>query len=418
VVKKNAISEDWWSVILGFFILALASLGIISWIPKIRSWTLNPLEVLGLTDINIIILTAIFLLFTIAIPIATEGKKALLQYIIGFPLLFILSFLAILISEQTTLKNWGLEYVIWALLLGLLVNSIIGIPNWFKNIIRTELYIKIGLVLLGAEILFQQILSAGFRGMIQALLVVFVVWYFCYFLALKFKLNKSLACIMATGVSICGVSAAIAAGGAIKGDPKEVSFVISIILLIALPMVIIMPFIARVLSLNDAVAGAWIGGTIDTTPAVVAAGELYSSEAMKYAAIVKMSQNALIGLAAFLLALYWTFKIEKKNGKPKLIEIWYRFPKFIIGFIIASLIFSFFMMPIIGNNVVNAILSITKWFRAWFFTLAFTCIGLEIKLSEWFSIKHRKPLLVFLTAQIFNIFLTLVLASILFGSEF
>ena len=417
-MKKNAISEDWWSVILGFFILALASLGIISWIPKIRSWTLNPLEVLGLTDIKNVILTAIFLLFTIAIPIVTEGKKALLQYIIGSPLLFILSFLAILISEQITLKNWGLEYVIWALLLGLLVNSIIGIPNWFKNIIRTELYIKIGLVLLGAEILFQQILSAGFRGIIQALLVVTIVWYFCYFLALKFKLNKSLACIMATGVSICGVSAAIAAGGAIKGDPKEVSFVISIILLIALPMIIIMPFIARVLSLNDAVAGAWIGGTIDTTPAVVAAGELYSSEAMKYAAIIKMSQNALIGLAAFLLALYWTFKIEKKNGKPKPIEIWYRFPKFIIGFIIASLIFSFLMMPIIGNNAVNAILSITKGFRAWFFTLAFTCIGLGIRFSEWLSIKHRKPLLVFLTAQIFNIFLTLVLASILFGSEF
>ncbi|MEM2178822.1 MAG: putative sulfate exporter family transporter [Candidatus Methanomethylicaceae archaeon] len=417
-MKKNVTSEDWWSVILGFFILALASLGIIFWTPKIKSWTLNPLEAIGLMDLNNIILTAIFLLFIITITIVTKGRRVLLQYIVGFSFLFILAFLAILISEQTTLKNLGLEYVIWALLLGLLVNGIIGIPNWLKNAIRTELYIKIGLVLLGAEILFQQILSAGFRGIIQALLVVFIVWYFCYFLALKFKLNKSLACIMATGVSICGVSAAIAAGGAIKGNPKEVGYVISVILLIALPMVIIMPFMARALSLNDAVAGAWIGGTIDTTPAVVAAGELYSSEAMKYAAIVKMSQNALIGFAAFLLALYWTFKIEKKNGKPKLIEIWYKFPKFIIGFILASLFFSFLIMPIVGSNAVNAILSITKGFRAWFFTLAFTCIGLEIKLSEWISIGHGKPLLVFLIAQTFNIFLTLALASILFGSEF
>ncbi len=147
----------------------------------------------------------------------------------------------------------------WALILGLFISNVIGVPAWLKPAIKTELFIKIGLVLLGAEILFPKILSAGIFGMIQAFIVVTMVWYFCYFLALKAGLSKSFACIMSTGVSICGVSAAIAAGGAIKGDPKEVSYTISLILLIAMPMLVLMPIIARTIGMPDAVAGAWIG---------------------------------------------------------------------------------------------------------------------------------------------------------------
>lgn len=288
-----------------------------------------------------------------------------------------------------------------------------------KVVLRAELYIKIGLVLLGAEILFQKIVSAGVRGIIQAFLTVIIVWYFCYFLALKFKLKKSLAYIMSTGVSICGVSAAIAAGGAIKGDPKEVSFVVSMILLVAVPMLIFMPFLARILALPDPIAGAWIGGTIDTTPAVVAAGALYSSEAMEYATIVKLSQNVLIGFAAFLIALYWSLRIEREDvEKPRFIDIWHRFPKFILGFIAASFVFSIILTPRIGSEAVSDILKVTKEFRKWFFTLAFACIGLGTKLSDWTSMGNVKPLIVFCGAQIFNIVFTLVVASFLFGGIF
>jgi len=221
---------------------------------------------------------------------------------------------------------------------------------------------------------------------------------------------------MATGVSICGVSAAIAACGAIKGDKKEVSYTISMVLLTSVLMLIFEPLIARVLDLPSAVAGAWIGGTIDTTGAVVAAGALYDETAMSIVAIVKMSQNVLIGFAAFLLAIYWTIKVDRNPmEKPSLMEIWYRFPKFIIGFILASAIFSLLLSPVIGEAEVAAILKISKGIRAFFFSMCFVCIGLETRFTDLLKVGGRKALAVYCVSQTFNIILTFVLAWVLFG---
>src|SRR5690606_24421004 len=115
-------------------------------------------------------------------------------------------------------------------------------------------------------------------------------------------------------VSICGVSAAIATAGAIKGDTKKLSYVISLVLITAIPMMIFMPYIAQWLGLSQEVTGAWIGGTIDTTGAVVASGTLVGEEALKISTIVKFSQNVLLGLAAFAISIYWTFSANKNNG--------------------------------------------------------------------------------------------------------
>ncbi len=137
---------------------------------------------------------------------------------------------------------------------------------------------------------------------------------------------------------------------------------------------------------------------------------------MYVASIVKMSQNVLIGVAAFVLAVYWALKVERNyEERPSSMEIWYRFPKFVLGFIIASIVFSFLLVPNMGVNSVNAILIITKGSREWFFTMAFICIGLDTKFKELIKIGKGKPLIVFLTAQIFNIFLTLFLAYVFFG---
>jgi uncharacterized integral membrane protein (TIGR00698 family) len=382
-------------------------------LPKINKWNINPSEALKNAEIPFFILLALFLLALTSTAIFGM-KESLKKYCIGFPLIFLLSFFGRLLSNQKVIHEWGIEYVIWALILGLLISNTIGVPMWLKPAIKTELFIKTGLVILGAEILFQTILAAGTRGMIQAIVVVLVVWYFCYFLGIKLGLTKSFSAIMATGVSICGVSAAIAAGGAIKGDKKEVSYTISIILLVAIPMVILMPLAAKMMNLPDAVAGAWIGGTIDTTPAVVAAGALYSDKAMAIASIVKMSQNVLIGVAAFMLALYWSFE-KTSNKKPSPMEIWYRFPKFILGFIIASIFFSLILTPTIGEKSVSSIINVTKELRAWLFTMAFVCIGLDTKFSELVKIGRGRPLYVFLMAQAFNIIFTLIVAYILFG---
>ena len=407
--------EDWWAVWLGFLILALASTRIITWIPQVSKWASNPSFAIKSGDIPYFVVLGLCLL--ILTSLATLAmKEKIRSYWSGFPLIFLLAFISLFLSNQKTVNEWGLEYVLWALILGLIISNTVGTPKWLKSAVRTELFIKIGLVLLGAEILFHVILAAGLLGMIQAVLVVFLVWYFCYFLSIKAGLSKSFASILASGVSICGVSAAIAAGGAVKGDPKEVSYTISLILLIAMPMLIFMPLIAKTIGMPDAVAGAWIGGTIDTTPAVVAAGALYSDKAMYVASIVKMSQNVLIGVAAFILALYWALKVEKKSEqKPSLIEIWYRFPKFVVGFIVASIVFSLLLVPGLGETTVNSILSVTKGLRGWFFAMAFVCIGLDTRFTELVKIGKGKPLIVFLAAQIFNIILTFGLAWVIFG---
>lgn len=410
--------EDWWAVWLGFLILALASLRIVSWLPKIGKWTVNPSIAFPIGDIPYFILLGFALLILTSLPLLV-AKEKVKGYWAGFPLIFILAFLALFISNQKTINEWGLEYVLWALIFGLLISNTVGIPKWLKPAVKTELFIKIGLVLLGAEILFNVLLSAGAFGLLEVTVGLFLVWYFAYYLAVKFGLNKSFACVMASATSICGVSAAIAVGGAVKGDPKEVSYTISLVLLFAMPMLVLMPIIARVMGLPDAVVGAWIGGTIDTTPAVVAAGALYSDKAMSVASILKMSQNVLIGIAAFLLALYWVLKVERKpNERPRPIEIWYRFPKFVLGFIIASLIFSFLFVPTMGNTSVNAILNITKSIRGWFFAMTFVCIGLDTKFIELIKIGRGKPSVVFLAASIVDAILTLITAYIFFGGVF
>ncbi len=163
-----------------------------------------------------------------------------------------------------------------------------------------------------------------------------------------------------------------------KGDPKKVSHTISLVLLCAIPMLIFQPLIAKAVEMLPAVAGAWIGGTIDTTGAVVAAGAIAGQAAMAVAVVVKMAQNVLIGAAAFLLAIWFTFKAKEAGQKPSAKEIWFRFPKFVVGFIAASVIFSFF----VSEGGAKAVTSITAGLRGWWFTLAFLCIGLETKFKD------------------------------------
>ena len=301
--------------------------------------------------------------------------------------------------------------VFWALIFGLIISNIIGVPEWLKTAIKTEFFIKIGLVLLGAEVLFTTVAKVGAYGMLQAIIVIFAVFYVCFWVAKKLGLDDEFASILGTAVSICGVSAAIAAGGAVKGDQKKVSHTISLVLLCAIPMLIFQPLIAKWVGMAPAVAGAWIGGTIDTTGAVVAAGAIAGPQAMEVAVVVKMAQNVLIGLAAFLLAFWFTFKGKEGGEKPGAMEIWFRFPKFVVGFIAASVLFSF----LLSDATVKAVTSITPGLRGWWFTLAFLCIGLETKFSELVSMGGGRPAAAFLIAQAFNIIWTLIFAYLIFG---
>lgn len=219
--------------------------------------------------------------------------------------------------------------------------------------------------------------------------------------------------MLSSAVSICGVSAAVATAGAIKGDKVKLSYVVSLVLICALPMIIFMPYLAKWLGLSAPMAGAWIGGTIDTTGAVVATGSIYGEEALKYASIVKFSQNVLLGIAAFIISVYWTYTKKEVGAdeKPTAKVIWQRFPKFVLGFIAASLLFSF----AVSDSVVTEAQPILKKMQGLWFALAFTSIGLETNIRSLVSKQNGKATAAFLIAQLFNILITLLVAWLLFG---
>jgi uncharacterized membrane protein YadS len=408
-------NEDWVTVWLGFIIIVLILAGIRFQFPKF-SWTgLDELlgSILTLNNILSSIMIGLLYLALSALGVWLTGGNVS-RYIVGFPIVFALAWLSLLIAGNSTVNKLGLEYVIFALFIGLFISNAIFVPSWLKEAIRTEYYIKTGLVILGTSILFYEILQAGVLGIIQALVVVFVVWYFCYGLSKKLRVDDEFAVMLSTAVSICGVSAAIAACGAIKGDRKKLSYVTSLVLIVAIPMMIFMPWIGKTFGIPDIVIGAWIGGTIDTTGAVVAAGALVSEQAMKSATIVKFSQNVLIGVSAFIISVWWTFRKSSQSAadeKPSLKVIWERFPKFVIGFMIASFIFSFLVEPVIVKETKGIISGL----RNLWFALAFVSIGLETRFSELVKMEQGRPALAFILAQIFNIFWTLAIAYLLFG---
>jgi uncharacterized integral membrane protein (TIGR00698 family) len=297
----------------------------------------------------------------------------------------------------------------------LLIGNIFKLPQWFRDALSTELYVKIGLVLLGTGVIFSDILKAGSLGLIQALVVVLSVWYFAFWLCKKLKVDDELTMMISSAVSICGVSAAIATSGAIKGDSKKLSYVISMVLITAIPMMIVMPYIAHYFHFPEEVTGAWLGGSIDTTGAVVASGTLVGETALKISTIVKFSQNVLLGIAAFVISVYWTYTNhpagKSSESKPTLSVIWERFPKFVIGFIAASLLFSF----IVPSGIIADVKDSLKSIQGLWFALAFTSIGLETNFAELFNKNSKKPFYAFLIAQGFNIVVTLVIAFVLFG---
>ncbi|MCC6235785.1 MAG: putative sulfate exporter family transporter [Verrucomicrobiales bacterium] len=352
----------------------------------------------------------IVLLF--AAPGAALLGARLPRFLAGFAVVAALAWTAQLLAGNVTIKNWGFEYVLFALVLGLVINHTVGVPDWLREAVRTEFYIKSGLVILGANVLVQELLGAGLLGIAQAILVVTVVWYVAYWIARKLRVDDELAVMLSTAVSICGVSAAIAACGAIQGDRKKLSYITSLVLIVAAPMMVLMPLAAKAWHLPDAVAGAWLGGTLDTSGSVVAAGQLISDQAMKAGVIVKFSQNVLIGVAAFLLSIWWSMRnTQHPNERPSARVIWDRFPKFVLGFVAASIVFSFAVDP----ATVKSTKPVLDGLRNFWFALAFVSIGLETHFGELVSMQGGRPALAFTAAQLVNVVWTLLLAWLLFG---
>jgi uncharacterized integral membrane protein (TIGR00698 family) len=413
--KKILMHEDWSVVLLGTLIIILSISGLILEVPTFGWSNSSELfgKVLSVGNLSLISIQLIYVSIIAALG-AFLTAKPIRHFLFGFPLVYLITIIALILAGNSQLKAINLEAVIFSLGLGLVISNFFKLPEWLRASLSTELFVKIGLVLLGTSVIFSDVLKAGSLGLIQALAVVLSVWYFAFWLCRKLRIDDELTMMISSAVSICGVSAAIATSGAIKGDSKKLSYVISMVLITAIPMMIFMPMIAKYFDLSQEVTGAWLGGSIDTTGAVVASGSLVGETALKISTIVKFSQNVLLGLAAFAISVYWTYtkhpKSNEPDGKPGIKIIWQRFPKFVLGFLAASLLFSFVLSPELSASVKGSL----KNLQGLWFALAFTSIGLETNFADLFNKQSKKPFYAFLIAQGFNVIVTLIIALILF----
>ena len=416
--------EDWLAVWIGFIVIAVGCVAVLTgWFDfsaiKFSTWSLGEKAATKAVPLaeqfgqwifwrkTLVTFLVLGLLFTIGVKLQGESVK---KYIPAFIVLFVLAFAVRLISAEFTLNRY-LEWAFWALIVGLLISNTVGIPDWLKPAIRTEFYIKTGLVIMGVSVLFSNIAKFGLYGLGIAWIVTPIVIIFMWWLGTKvLKIdNKPMVITLAAATSVCGTSAAIATGAAAKCKKDDLSVAISISIIFTILMMVFEPMIIKAVGMNQLMGGALIGGTVDSTGAVVLAGNALGAEAEQAAVLVKSIQNILIGFIAFFVAIFFATRVENSGAtKVGAGEIWTRFPKFIIGFFVASLIASFVIMPAFGADNVGAINKVLDQYKNWCFVLAFTSIGLDTNFKEVAKSLHGgKVVWLYVLGQTFNIALTL-----------
>lgn len=408
--------EDWWAVWLGFGLLAIAATGMLPTVPKMPGWEWGgflDVHTGGLAVSLVLLALGLAALFSVAVAIMKGREWA--RFFPAFLVIFVLAAIAYGLEKERSVSAYDIPYAFWALALGMLISNTIGTPGWLKPGVRTEFYIKTGLVLLGAEILVDKILAFSGYGLAIAWGVTPVVIVFMWLFGTRFlkMVNKPLVITIATATSVCGVSAAIAAAAASRAKKDDLTVAVGMSLIFTVLMMIAMPALINAVGMNPTLGGAWMGGTIDATGAVVAAGVALGKEGEAVAAIVKMIQNVLIGIVAFGIAVFWVTSVERDNSgaRPSLMEIWYRLPKFILGFMAASIIASIINASGDGSAFLDGVLAQTKSFRSWFFSFAFVSIGLESNLRDLArQMSGGKPVVLYLVGQTFNLILTLAVA--------
>ena len=421
-------TEDWLAVWIGFIVIAIGCVAVLTGAfdfsaLKFSTWTigekLSEAQAAKVVPLGAQLATGQFwiklavtlvvlgVLFTVGAKLLGEKAK---KYIPAFIGLFVLAVIVRIISAEFTLNRY-LEWAFWALIVGLLVSNTVGVPNWLKPAVKTEFYIKTGLVIMGFSVLFSNIAKFGLYGLGIAWIVTPIVIIFMWWLGTKvLKMdNKPLVITLAAATSVCGTSAAIATGAASNCKKTDLTMAVSVSIIFTVLMMVFEPMIIKACGMNQLMGGSLIGGTVDSTGAVVVAGTALGPEAQTAAVLVKSIQNILIGFIAFFVALFFATKVDKAAGqKVGASEIWTRFPKFIIGFFVASLIASFLIQPLFGSDQVSAINKVLDQYKNWAFVLAFVSIGLDTNFKEIAKqMQGGKVLWLYIIGQTFNIGLTL-----------
>ena len=401
------------------------------WVVKPGGWTADPLKAFagvaqdgGPAKGLAVAATAAGCLLVFVLALAGTGVP-MRKSLPGLAVVTLLAVLAWLASTQATIKSLQLSYVLWAFMGGLFISNVIGIPNWLKAGLRGELFIKTGLVLMGSGLLFGTLMKLGPPGILVSWITTPIVLITTYqfgqrVLGIK---SKTLNLVLSADMSVCGVSAAVATAAACKAKKEELSIAVGISLAFTVVMMFALPAACNALGLDQVLAGAWIGGTVDSTGAVVAAGELVGPVARDVAASVKLIQNVMIGFISLGVAAWWARSGGDRDAVPRtagglLAEIWQRLPKFILGFVAASALFT--LLASTGSEGhqegVKAMLSgPVKMMRSWCFCLAFVSIGLETDIRKLATVMgSAKPVVLYLCGQALNLLLTFSMAYLAF----
>ena len=365
--------------------------------------------------------TYIVLAVFFTIGSALKGENPL-KFFAGFTALFFLGVIVRLVSAQFDFNRY-LEWAFVALVIGLALANNIGIPDFLKPAVQTEYYIKTGLVIMGFSVLFSNIVNFGLYGLAIAWLVTPIVIIFMWYLGvhmLDMEDRKPFVITIASAASVCGTSAAIAVAAASNAKKNDLSLAVSISIIFTIIMMVLEPVIIRSMGLGELMGGALIGGTIDSTGAVIVAGTALGQLGQTTAVLVKSIQNILIGFIAFAVAVFFTTRADNDGThKASAAEIWTRLPKFILGFFAASMTASFVVMPLLGKPAVNAVNKILDQYKNWAFVLAFTSIGLDTNFKELREqISGGKPLVLYVVGQLFNIILTFIVVYIALSGKY
>jgi uncharacterized integral membrane protein (TIGR00698 family) len=434
------LTEDWWTVWLGLGILALAyvfylSGSSISWIAVAPAKWSTISQLASQFSANAVrylaLLGACLLLFTIVITFKGQQPKA---FVVSFIFVFIASAIIYALGNWDQAAKYNLEPPLVALVLGLIISNVIGLPRWLDAGFRVEFYIKLGIVLLGATLPFTLIIWAGPVAILQASIVSIVTFMAIFFTARKLGLDHRLAAVLGAGGAVCGVSASIAIAGAVRAKKEHPPIAISLVVFWAIIFIFALPLISRALHLPTGVGGAWIGTSEFADAAGLAAAQSYGGLAGKGLGIAGTADQALasytlikvigrdiwIGIWAFVLAFISVTVWERAETKStvQIGQIWWRFPKFVIGFLVASVLTT---LIVHGNTLADynkivkpALITPITSLRTWAFTFSFLSIGLTTRFRE-FANAGIKPFLAFTVGVVINVILGYILSVVVFG---
>ncbi|GBE01086.1 hypothetical protein BMS3Abin08_00510 [bacterium BMS3Abin08] len=441
--KELWLKEDWWAVWLALGIILVAYIFFVNGatikaiaVTPAKWHTVGQLWADFSAHIGWYILQFIMWLIIFSISTSILGFKQS-EYIPSFIFVYIFSVIIFMIGAWDHAHHYNLEPPLVALVLGMIISNVFRLPKWMDTGFRVEYYIKAGIVLLGATLPFTLIIWAGPVAFIQATIVSLTTFMVIYFVGTKlFGLDKRLSSCLGAGGAVCGVSGAIAIGGAVRAKKEYPAIAIALVIFWAIIMIFFLPLVSRMLKLPSGVAGAWIGTSEFADAAGFAAAQSYGATAQALPSIPGTADQAVwgftlmkvigrdiwIGVWAFVLALISTMKweTEETGVKPSPVEIWWRFPKFVLGFFVASiavtLISSSYSLEQYNHIVKPLLVGPIKALRTWAFIFCFFSIGLTTRFRELVKMIGGKTFWAFSAGVVVNVILGFVLSVYVFGS--